>query len=239
MPPSRCLYAVSLRTVDSALPARTSRHHLSATSSRSLPSSQQRYASSSSGAPAKGTTTLRLKKKGRPEKTAKGPDPGERKALRKRIVLSNTNAVAVRDVQPLSTELAAEGLPEVRALPVEHIDQLRAVEAFKPKQGWSFFHTPAVLLRKEARTLGVEMDAISGKPAATAESSIGHVNENPAGKKTAKTSRKVVVGEKGSGKSVLLLQAMTMAFQRGWIVINLPEGMVVKILLMETTADAD
>jgi small subunit ribosomal protein S29 len=155
---------------------------------------------------------LRLKKKGRPEKAARPPEPGDRKALRKRIVLSNTNALQVRDVKPLSADLAVSDAPEVRLLPVEHIDQLRAVEAFKPKQGWSFFQTPAVLLREQVKALGAEMEAMSGKTAG--------------GKEAAKkTERKVVVGEKGSGKSVYLLQAMALAFQRAWVVINFPEGM--------------
>lgn len=39
-----------------------------------------------------------------------------------------------------------------------------------------------------------------------------------------KTVRRVLVGEKGSGKSMILLQAMTMAFLKGWTVVNLPEG---------------
>lgn len=61
--------------------------------------------------------------------------------------------------------------------------------------------------------LGVEMDVIRGEV------------EVLDGKEVSKkTSRKVVVGEKGAGKSVYLLQAMTMAFQRGWVVINLPEA---------------
>ena len=221
MPPPRCLHSVPLRAIDSALPSRSPRH-LSATCTRISSSSgqQQRYASASASGPAKGATTLRLKKKGRPEKTAKPPEPGERKALRKRIVLSNTNALPVRDVKPLSAEFDATASPEVRTLPVEHIDQLRAVEAFKPKQGWSFFQTPAVLLRKEVKALGAEMDGISGKTALTPDGPKG--TETAAAKKT---SRKLVVGEKGSGKSAYLLQAMALAFQRGWVVINFPEGM--------------
>jgi small subunit ribosomal protein S29 len=153
---------------------------------------------------------LRLKKKGPPQKTAKPPEPGERRVLRKRIVLSNTNALAVDNVEPLKPELAADDCSKIYTLPAEILDQLRAIEAFKPKQGWAFFRTPAVLMRQDARALGIEMDQI-GKEA----------SEN----KATKASRKVVCGEKGAGKSVLLLQAMAMAFQRGWIVINLPEGM--------------
>jgi small subunit ribosomal protein S29 len=150
-----------------------------------------------------------LKKKGRPEKTAKPPEPGERRALRKRIVLSNTNALAVSTVEALTPTVAVDASSKIYTLPAEIIDQLRAVEAFKSKQGWAFFRTPAVLMRREARGLAASMEQIS---------------KDVSEKKTSNTSRSVITGEKGSGKSVLLLQAMAMAFQRGWIVINLPEG---------------
>jgi small subunit ribosomal protein S29 len=36
--------------------------------------------------------------------------------------------------------------------------------------------------------------------------------------------RRILSGERMSGKSTLLLQGLTMAFLRGWFVINLPEG---------------
>jgi len=128
-PPSRCLHTLPLRTLDNALPTRSPRHHpIISLPSRSI---QHRHASSAVG-PAKGAKTLRLKKKGRPEKTARPPEPGERKALRKRIVLSNTNALTVRDVQPLSMAMEEMQAAEVQAIPAACIDQLRAVEAFKP-----------------------------------------------------------------------------------------------------------
>jgi len=81
------------------------------------------------------------------------------------------------------------------------VDSLRAVEAFKPGQGWSFFRRPACLVRKE----NVELAQIIDRPGG-------------------KTTRKIICGEKGVGKSVLLLEAMAMAFMKGWIVVNIPEG---------------
>jgi small subunit ribosomal protein S29 len=36
----------------------------------------------------------------------------------------------------------------------------------------------------------------------------------------------VVDGERGTGMSLLLLHAMATAFVRGWIVLNIPEGMI-------------
>ncbi|KIV99160.1 uncharacterized protein PV09_09115 [Verruconis gallopava] len=218
MPPSRCLHLTPLRgAIDSALCSRGPRcqsslgsaHYFSTSSTNSYPSP----------GPAKGVRTLRLKKKGPPQKAARPPEPGERKAFRKRIVLSNTNALPVKAIAPLSADAVSVDKSEVYTLSPDIIDRLRAVEAFKTKQGWSFFHTPAVLMTKESRALGKEMDGISGE----------HLNDQDAenaSRKIAikKSSRKVIVGEKGSGKSVLLLQAMSMAFLRGWVVINLPDG---------------
>jgi len=36
--------------------------------------------------------------------------------------------------------------------------------------------------------------------------------------------RHIFTGERGSGKSVLLLQAMATAFEKNWVVISIPEG---------------
>ena len=50
-----------------------------------------------------------------------------------------------------------------------------------------------------------------------------------------KTIRRVFVGERGSGKTVMLLQAMTIAFLKGWVVINIPEGILSLVLLHAST----
>jgi small subunit ribosomal protein S29 len=94
-----------------------------------------------------------------------------------------------------------EGL--VMGLPVDTVDALRAVEAFKATQGWSLFRRPAVLMRKEAIQLGnLFKEAESSK----------------------KTLRRILSGERMSGKSTLLLQGLAMGHLREWFVINLPEG---------------
>lgn len=41
------------------------------------------------------------------------------------------------------------------------------------------------------------------------------------------TVRRVYVGERSSGKTVMLLQAMAMAMVKGWVVINIPDGMFI------------
>jgi small subunit ribosomal protein S29 len=167
-----------------------------------------------------------LKKKGRPAAPAKPPDSGERKALRKRIVLSNTNALAIPDLEDLSPENMggrSSRAGQVLGLPDEVVDKLRAVEAFKPKQGWAFFRRPAVLLRKEAAELGKLVGLISEKSSWTSERS-EEVDEH--GIEASNTVRSVICGEKGAGKSVLLLEAMAMAFLNKWVVISIPEGMI-------------
>lgn len=85
------------------------------------------------------------------------------------------------------------------------VDPLRAIDAFKPTQGWSLFRRPATLVRNET----VEMAQYVRDIAGAAEG---------------KTVRKVLYGERGSGKSVLLLQAKAMALLKGWIVVHIPEG---------------
>lgn len=156
--------------------------------------------------------TLRLSKNKR-ETTGRPPAPGERKAVRKRIVLSNTNALEVKGLQDLdwengrSTKLA-ELEKQVLGLTNDTVDALRALEAFEHTQGWNLFRRPATLVRKETVEMARALEGAEGNEGAEK-----------------KAVRKVLFGEKGSGKSVLLLQAQAMALQRGWIVVHLPNGM--------------
>ena len=137
----------------------------------------------------------------------KKPEIGERKALRKRIVLSNTNALEVEGLKDVTAQsLTDESLRgQVLGIPGPVVDQLRAVEAFKVAQGWPLFRRPAMLMRKDTFDMATEIEDIS----------MGTRD---------RTIRRVFVGERGSGKTVMLLQAMTMAFLKGWVVINIPEG---------------
>lgn len=150
--------------------------------------------------------SVRIKKK----KIVDRPRPpavGERKALRKRIVLSNTNALEVAGMQDLSLETMIDSRIRgaVLGLPVPMLDQLRAVQAFKPSQGWPLFRRPATVLRRETLEMGRLFERISE------------------GSEKGATFRKIVTGMRGSGKSVHLLQAMAMGFLKKWVVINVPE----------------
>lgn len=137
--------------------------------------------------------------KGRP------PQEGERKALRKRIVLTNSNALEIQDMQDLSAknmnDKSMQG--QVLGFSTEVVDSLRAVEAFKPTQGWSMFRRPATLITSHTQKLAEQLQSIEQDKS---------------------TVRQVLTGEKGSGKSVLNLQAMAMASLKGWIVVHIPEA---------------
>ncbi|KAK4128932.1 mitochondrial ribosomal protein [Parathielavia appendiculata] len=133
------------------------------------------------------------------------PLPGERKAYRKRITLSNDNAIPVPWLTDLgSADLAnPANMARVMALPVELQDQLRASEAFKPTQCWGMFRKPAVLVRKETVDLANRM-------------------QNAVDKR--QTLRLVVTGDKVTGKSMMVLQAMAHAYLNNWVVIHIPEA---------------
>lgn len=147
----------------------------------------------------------KLRKGSNTARTGKPPAEGERKAIRKRIVLSNTNAIEVLGLDNFTPanihDTAVQG--QVLGLSNEVIDSLRAIEAFKPTQGWSLFRRPATLVRRETAEVARLLHDVEAN----------------------KTSvRRVIYGERGSGKSVLLLQAKAMALLKGWVVVHIPEG---------------
>ena len=135
----------------------------------------------------------------------KAPAPGERKAWRKRVLLSNDNALRVPGLVELDAEkmVDAANVAKIMSLPDSVIDQLRTVEAFKPTQNWGFFRKPSVLIRPETVDLMTRMQEAVAKK---------------------QTLKLVLDGEKLTGKSILMLQAITQAFLKDWIVINIPEG---------------
>ncbi|KAL2757402.1 hypothetical protein ACRALDRAFT_1068001 [Sodiomyces alcalophilus JCM 7366] len=135
----------------------------------------------------------------------KKPEPGQRKAFRKRIQLSNSNAAAVTGLPVLEAETMAskENLCRMVGLPDKLVDQLRALEAFKPTQFWGLFRKPHMLVRTETVSL------------------MERLNEAATQKQTLRT---VLTGGKNSGKSLMLLQAMSHALLNKWVVINIPEA---------------
>ncbi|KAH7170686.1 putative ribosomal protein DAP3 [Dactylonectria macrodidyma] len=133
------------------------------------------------------------------------PNPGERKAFRKRIQLSNNSALAVEGLDALAADNMAldESAGKVFSVPDHVVDQLRAIEAFKTTQSWNLFRRPHVLLRKETVELMKRLEASVDK----------------------KESLKcVLTGSRLSGKSITLLQAMSYALLNNWVVFHIPEG---------------
>lgn len=136
---------------------------------------------------------------------SKTPLPGERKAFRKRIMLSNNNALPVPGLEEMSAAsmLDAANASRVLTMKDELVDQLRAAEAFKPTQSWGFFRHPSMLVRAETIDLANRMQDYAKKQ---------------------ETLRLVITGERLAGKSMLLLQSIAHAYLNGWIVVNIPEG---------------
>lgn len=151
--------------------------------------------------------TLKLSKKKRVA-TGRPPAVGERKAYRKRVIISNPNALAVQELPVFQvhnvTRQRVDALyGKVVGLQDDSVEALRALEAFKPTQGWRMFRQPATVVRTETVEIaGVLQQAQDSKT----------------------VTRQILTGERGSGKSVLALQAMTLAHLRGWAVINIPEA---------------
>lgn len=153
------------------------------------------------------------KKKNKAVERTRPPAVGERKALKKRIVLSNPNALEIEGMVDLSPETMVDSRLRgtVLGLPSSVIDQLRAVEAFKPKQGWSLFRRPGTVLRRDTIEMGRLFEQISGEGANAQKG---------------KVVKKIVTGMQGSGKTVHLLQAMAMGFLKNWAVISVPHGKI-------------
>jgi small subunit ribosomal protein S29 len=150
------------------------------------------------------------RQKSKPRVIPKLPAIGERKALRKRIVLSNTNALDVHGMKDLALDNMADEnqVGQILGLNGELIDQLRAVRAFKPTQNWNIFRKPGTLMRRESVELGWTMRDVRA----------GFEEDRP------RTVRRIVDGDRSTGKSLMLLQAMSMGFLNDWVVINVPEG---------------
>ncbi|KAF2645646.1 hypothetical protein P280DRAFT_442361 [Massarina eburnea CBS 473.64] len=163
--------------------------------------------------PKRGTRTLNVKKgkSGFTQDTGKRPVQGERRAQRKRIVLTNDNALEVPSLKDLSRSNALDAANEGRVMgfPADVVDALRAVDAFKPTQGWSLFRRPAALMRKETMQLVGLMKEVEGAAKDGQQR---------------KTIRRVLSGDRMSGKSTLLLQGLAVATLRGWVVVNLPDA---------------
>lgn len=132
--------------------------------------------------------------------------PGERKAVRKMIVLSNTNALSIPDLQDMTAENISDPAyrATVLAIPDKIVSQLRAAETFQTKQRWKLFRKPSVVMRSVDIRLAQMMDDA---------------------RESKRVIKQVISGERGAGKSLYLLQAAASAMLKEWIVIIIPEGL--------------
>lgn len=139
---------------------------------------------------------------GFPQRRAIGP---EQKEIQKRVVLSNTNALQINGQEEASLDLLAEDRSrgKVMAIPGTVIDKLKAADAFRTKQMWKMFRWPSVLIRDSTLSFTKTFNEVE---------------------KEKKTVRRVLVGDRKTGKTLMLLQAMMIAFMKDWIVINIPRG---------------
>lgn len=126
--------------------------------------------------------------------------------------MSNTNAYEIKGMQNLSPSNMADEryVGQMLGLEGNLLDQLRNAKAFKKAQNWNLFRRPATLMRRETVEMGRNFDAVNAS-----------VEKGDANKPVL---RQVIAGERVSGKSILLLQALSMAYMNKWIVINVPEG---------------
>lgn len=139
---------------------------------------------------------------------------GERKEIRNRIILSNTNApVLPTPEMTVEVSLHEPAVGTLFSFSNSDIDGLRAVGAFQRGQNWKFFQRPSTVMRHETLVMGEMLARIQG-------------GEEESGT----MERLVVTGPKGSGKSVFMAQAMAIALQRNWVVINIPKGRQCQIL---------
>ncbi|KAF1824191.1 uncharacterized protein K489DRAFT_387745 [Dissoconium aciculare CBS 342.82] len=159
--------------------------------------------------------TLRLSQNVRAAGGGKPPEPGERKAMRKKLSLTNVNAIEIKDLKDLTPDNASQDRlaplhARMMGLQQATVDSLRALEAFRHTQAWSFFRRPATLVRKDTLLMAGKIERLDAR--------VGESEQAP------QTARSIITGAKGTGKSVLQLQAMAMALQRGWIVVHIPDG---------------
>jgi small subunit ribosomal protein S29 len=209
MPPPTCLRSFAQLSRDKAVHASlSSQTACFSTSAARFAQSKPRVVAP----PRRGEKTLNVKKghKGHTQDTGKRPAIGERREQRRRIVLTNDNALEVASLRDLhkGNTLSEGNKSKMMAFPPEVVDALRAVEAFKPSQGWGLFRRPASLMRKETMQLASLIKEV----------------EDAKDDEQGKTIRRVLSGKRMSGKSTLVLQGLAMAHLREWVIINLPDG---------------
>lgn len=137
---------------------------------------------------------------------------GERKRIRKNIVLSNTSAPVV-PLPEMMLDICGREETEgtVFQIPDSVLDSLKALGAFKTGQHWPYFQRPSTLVRKGSVEIG---------------KLISWINEEGMAEGEERYARRILDGTRGSGRSIVLAQAMNWAIQSNWVVIAIPDGML-------------
>ncbi|RKF55879.1 37S ribosomal protein S23, mitochondrial [Erysiphe neolycopersici] len=200
--------------------------------------------------PARGTNTLRIAKKNVVRDKGRPPAVGERKNYRKRIVLSNSNALSVT-LPVLDFKMIQElvGKPIIKEQKVTEPKSLKLHNKNKSKDKDQIIdhNNNQTKLRVSERKLmasvvGLSDETIDSLRASKAfkitqswelfrqpgvlireHSKIMNLRLLQAQEQKS-TVRMVIDGAKGSGKSMMLLYAMATAFVNDWVVINIPEA---------------
>ncbi|TGJ70836.1 37S ribosomal protein S23 mitochondrial [Orbilia oligospora] len=104
---------------------------------------------------------LNLKAKKKTVTSAKKPEPGYRRAIRKAIVLSNSNAPNL-ELPELTSEVLVdtESVGKVFAINMEDLEKMRALETFQKRQGWQFFYRPTTFIRNESVGIARAMESV-------------------------------------------------------------------------------
>ena len=206
---ARCLFrrTLSLRTNTTAIYATSSFH----TSTVQYANPNKKKTVTSQPAKFRESTSAKIKTKKR--ERPRPPLVGERKAQRTRIVLSNTNALEIHGMPDLTADNMAdeEVVGQVLGLQGPLLDQLREAKVFKRTQNWGMFRKPATLIRRESVEMGKLVQGVN--ESTSDDQGLGSL-----------VVRRIIAGERSTGKSLLLLQAMSIALMNGWIVISVPEG---------------
>lgn len=200
---TRLLAFTTIRSTAATVPASVSLFSTSAALGAQLP--QKKKEATGKGHIRAGKRLTLGKKKKKPAEKGRPVAAGERKAFRKRIQLSNDNALEVPGLLELDKEIMSDpaSVGKVVRLSGPLVDQLRTLEVFKPTQNWSLFRSPHMLIRKETAEIAKQIQEAVDKK---------------------QTLRTVITGNKGSGKSILDLQVLSMGLLNDYCVIHIPEG---------------
>lgn len=197
--------------------------------------------------PRKGTNTLRIAKKLPIVEKGKPPAEGERKAMRKRIILTNSNALEVElpVFNKTMIDKLADKSPKSEINMGKH-KQSTSKKADLPKNLKEKPGTSGKVAELEQELVGTiirlpenTIDCLRAADAFKITQSWA-LFRHPAilireecktlAKSLAQAEEKrstitmIIDGAKGTGKSMMLLHAMAIASLNNWVVIHIPEG---------------